>query len=109
MTEYDIIHTRGDSYIQNYTFKDTDWTPINLHWASIKMTIKTNINDTSALLSSDFVIINESLWTAKVSFTPTQMKLDLKSYYYDVQFIDSIWTITTLLKWAFIITYEITT
>lgn len=108
MVCYNITHPQGDTYIQNYSFIDNALVAINLTWAWIIMSIKENTTDTAVLLTSNFTIISAVLWTAKVSFTATQMNLAVWNYFYDIQFTDSLWAITTLLKGSFTITYDIT-
>ena len=109
MIDIDIIHTKGDTFIKHFTFTDNAWDPINLTWSVTKMTIKENVEDSVPLLQKEFDIISAIWWTSKIVFSSAQMTIDTKNYYYDIQFRDSDLNITTLLKWRFILTYEITT
>ena len=108
MAAFDITHTQWDTYLQNYSFTDNAWDAIDITWAVIVMSIKQNIADAAVLLTATFTHISDVWWTASVTFTPAQMALALNSYWYDVSFQDSTWVITTLLKWSFIVTFDVT-
>ena len=108
MANYNLHQTQGDTYIQNFAFTDSNWDPINLAWAVIKMSIKQNISDTLVLVQATLTHTSDPLWTAQAKFTSTQMNLALGNYFYELEFTDTLLTVTTLLKWMFTVTFDVT-
>jgi hypothetical protein len=105
----DFSHTRGDTFIRTLSFKDNLGAAIDLTGATIKFTIKSNIDDASPLLQATASIPTPLTGLATVTFTAAQMTIPVATYYYDLQFTDSANTVTTVLKGSFVVTYEITT
>lgn len=91
-------------------FKDGNGTVINITGAIITFTIKAKITDVSALKTATATITDWVGGLAKVEISAANMNsLVTKNYYYDIQFTDVSWVISTIMKWIFAVTYDITT
>jgi len=106
--EKQIIHTRWDTFIRSIQIKNEDWTPVDITNSTLTFSIKKKITDTSYILSRNFDITDAQNWKAEIRIDWTDMELELASYYYDIQWVDSNWTIITILKGVFNIVYDIT-
>ena len=104
-----ISHTKSDTFIKNMTFKDADWTVIDITSSVITFTIKTNIDDVTPLIQADFTITDATGWLARLKIPSAEMWLDVGAYFFDMQWVDSLSIVRTIMKGNFIITYEITT
>jgi hypothetical protein len=106
--ETNIEHTRWDTFFKSMTFKDVNWTAINLTDCTITFTIKEKITDTVDKISQVATITNAVGWLAEINIPWATMEIALKNYYYDIEFIDSNWVVVTILKWIFTVSYDIT-
>lgn len=104
-----LSHTKSDTFIKNISFKDGDWVAIDITWSEIIFTIKENIDDETALLQSEFTLTDAENWLAEIIISSEDMWLDVGSYFFDIQWTDSIGIVRTVMKGNFLITYEITT
>jgi len=103
-----LEHTRWDTFFKSMTFTDVNWDKIDLTWCTITFTIKEKISDTLAVVTQVATITNAVWWLAEINIPWLTMELDLKNYYYDIEFIDNAWVIVTIIKWLFTISYDIT-
>ena len=101
----DIIHTRGDTYEESFVFSPAT----NISGSTILFTIKREKDDINYILQKTATLTNSAIWAFTISATATEMELlDIADYYYDIEWTTSIWKVTTLRKWKFISTYDIT-
>jgi len=104
----DIKHTRWDTFIRSVRIENEDGTPVDITGSTITFSIKNSISDTIYILNKTFNITDAENGKAEILINWNEMELELKSYYYDIQWIDINWIITTILKWRFTILYDIT-
>lgn len=102
-----IEHIKGDTFVRDLAFTDSNGTAINLTGSSIVFTVKAKKEDTVAVISQTAVITNASGGLAKITINP--LDIALGEYYYDIQFTDSTGVITTVVRDMLTITYQITT
>jgi hypothetical protein len=104
--EYNINHTRGDTFYKEMTFKNPSWI-LNITWYSIKLTIRKKI-DWEIIIQKTATIENWTDWIATIEATGEEMNIDVWQYFYDFQLIDTWTQTTTILKWLFFISYDVT-
>ena len=104
MNEINIRHTKWDTFIREVFFEDNNWGVINITWAQVLFTIKKKYTDEVVLLQSP-AIIDWALWKATIN--AWEIDLNLGVYYYDIEWTQN-WTVRTIIKWEFIITFEVT-
>lgn len=102
-----IEHIKGDTFVRDLAFIDSNNTAINLTGASIIFSVKAKREDTAYILTQSAVITNASGGLAKITVNP--LDIALGEYYYDIQLIDSTGVITTVARDMLTITYQITT
>jgi len=103
-----ITHTKWDTFIRSLTFKDWDWAAIDITSDTITISIKKNIDDSNATITDDATIDDWPNWLASFSIAAATMDIAIWVYYYDIQWTNSSSVVTTVAKWTFTITYEIT-
>ncbi len=103
-----ITHTKGDTFIRNLAFTTSAWVAVNLTGSTLKFSIKRNLSDVTYILEINWTLVTPVSWLAKFLATSAQMDFSVGNYYYDMQWIDSSWVVTTFAKGKFTLTYEIT-
>jgi len=106
--KYNYTYVKWDTFQQTLNFKDNNWNSVNLIWSTITFSVKKNINDVSFIIQRSAIITDTINWVATIMITSEDMKIDTWIYYYDIEWIDSIWFVRTFLRWAFTIIYQIT-
>lgn len=102
-------HTNWDTFIRTIQFNNTAWTAIDLSGSSIKMTVKYDSEDVDYIAQVSAVLsLPTTLWTATITIPGTSLQLDNGKYYYDIQWTDSVGTITTILKGFLTISFDVT-
>lgn len=109
----EILYYRGDSYPLVFTLANAKTgLPIDLTGCTLTLTVSTDKNPTSDDNKVFDVIgeVDSDPTTGKVAFTPSvgQTAIVPKKYYYDVQLVDALMNVRTIVKSTFTITQDIT-
>lgn len=109
MTEIEVI--RGDDVTLTLTFTDNDGNAIDLTSGTVFFTVKKKASDTdeNALIKKNISIFSAPT-TGIMNLSLTDEDTDLASgvYYYDVQFIDSAGSVSSVQRDRFTVIKDIT-
>jgi hypothetical protein len=102
---------RGDDKTFNLTFTDSDGDPIDLTDAKVFLTVKRRQTDADSAAIIAKKVTSHSQATGgitAVTVTHTDSAVDVGSYYYDIQLVDSNTDVTTITTGSFTIKRDIT-
>ena len=103
---------RGDSKTINMSFKDNTGNPIDLTGATIWFTVKRNPMDldSNAVIQKEITSHTDATnGLSTISLAPTDTNdLEIRSYNYDIQLVDSIGKVTTIIVGTFKLLLDIT-
>lgn len=109
--EYNLCIIRGDDKNYRLQFTVDGTTPLNLTGYTIIFTVKTNLSDSDDNAKIQIIVTTHTDPTNGISniLVPhTDTKLDLGSYYYDIQLIDPLGKIRTVIRGTVEFVYEVT-
>lgn len=104
----DIIHTKGDTFIRDFLFKEKEGPVINLTGSVITMTIKKRLSDSIPMVQEVADLINPVAGVAKITIEGSRMNLKPGTYFFDYQWIDASQTVRTFDFGAFTIVPDVT-
>lgn len=106
---YELTHRRWDTFETNITINDRTGSPIDLTGATVSFSIKDDWRSASYIYNWTFNITNASLWQASITIPATTTKLwEVKKYYYDIQVLQSNWTVDTAVCSTLDVIFDIT-
>lgn len=111
-TALDISRTKGDTYADEYTIKDSAGVAIDVTGFSFLFSVDPAPNptdDSTRLFQIAGTLVDAA--NGRISFAPTSMQADLLEpsvYFYDIQQIDGASAVRTIAKGVFTITAQIT-
>lgn len=102
--------TRNDSKTITYYFYDSTNTAVDLTGASLFVTVKQNKTDTDAeaKIATTLTILVPSSGIATWDIKATDTQYLLGQYYYDIQLVDALGEVTTLINDVFNVVSDIT-
>jgi len=110
MTELSVY--RGDDKTWNLNFTDANGDPIDLTGATVFFTIKVNKTDkdSDAIISKDQSSHVDAVnGQTTISLTDSDTDVRVGNYHYDIQLVDSLGIVTTIVVGAFKVKQEVTT
>lgn len=108
-TTTDLCITRGDTKSYTITVKNEAGVSLIEPGTKLWFTVKRGYNDADAdALIALAYPVSSSLADYTITLDSTKTKLDLGSYYYDIQFMKTTGEIFTPLKGKFQVTYDVT-
>lgn len=110
MTEISVY--RGDDKTWTLNFTDTNGDPIDLTGATVFFTIKVNKTDkdSDAIISKDQSSHVDAVnGQTTISLTDSDTDVRVGNYHYDIQLVDSLGIVTTIVVGAFKVKQEVTT
>lgn len=107
----DIQVYRWDTFKRTISYTDDNWDPIDITGSTTTFTVKSceEDPDVDAIIQKDADITDATGGIATLVITATEMAdITPDTYVYDLQYKTLAGDVTTLLKWEFKVTYDIT-
>ena len=103
---------RGDDKTWNLNFTDANGDPIDITGSTVFFTVKVNKTDkdSDAIISKDQSSHVDAVnGQTTISLTNSDTDIKVGNYYYDIQLVDSLGIVTTIVVGAFKVKQDVTT
>ena len=102
--DHDICWTKWNTFSTWLVLKE-DGEVKEITW-DLFFTLKKNYVDEEVIINKQLQIINAQEWEASLTLDASELDLPPDLYYYDIEYTFS-WTVYTLIKGKFQITYKV--
>jgi len=110
-TTLNLIRTKGDTYAEQFTVKDSDGVAIDVTGFTFLLSVDPTPNpsdDTTRLFQIVGTIVDAA--NGRISFAPSTVQADLldpSTYFYDIEQVDGVSAIRTIAKGTYTISPQI--